>query len=505
MDLVAGRTPERPWALAAAALLALAGIGDAQFLVILHCFPGAQEALGCAAGSGCARLLASRAAAPLGVPLELWGVVAFSAVLVLLAATALGITARRRRRLGLALRVLTGAMVVVGMLLTLDAHRLAATCPYCRTAALIIGVLAVAVWCWRPGSGAAPESPDQPEEVPPAALAVPSRIAPLLWPVLLLPLALVLLVDVLLTVQAHTVVLRQGEVAVAEVDLRRMDVGPREGAQVVGAQAIRGYARRRLALHALEALADDRHAPEAAVLAPLLARPPQDAEVALRALLPAGAEPGVALADPSPLFVQAEDWALALPAPAGVSDGVAPAQVLLAIDATCPVCASEVRELAWTLDRLPHHPQVRVLVGAAPADAAAQGIAQALDRAPAGAAWPLLVTLLARADPGTWTGPELGRALATAAGPAALGSADQARIAARTEAVRRLGGTRPRPQLFLDGRRLAGFCPREALSALFAEIDAMRHAGDLLPDLAGLRASTTGSIVTPGDARTPPR
>jgi uncharacterized membrane protein len=128
--------PSRDWLFTA---IAAAGVLVAGYLGVTKLAGGA--AAFCAAGGGCDMVQASRYAMLLGVPTALWGVVAYSAVVVL---SVLGLT---RARWVAAFAIAAGMVGFFAYLTWLEVFVIRALCGYCLVSAgLAVALLAVLLW-----------------------------------------------------------------------------------------------------------------------------------------------------------------------------------------------------------------------------------------------------------------------------------------------------------------------------------------------------------------------
>ena len=121
---------------AAAALLALVGVGDSVYLTIQHLL---GNTLRCTLTSGCSEVLGSPYASLAGVPLAAFGAVAYFTAFSLATLLAFGYTKARTL-----LTVLVAAMFSVTLwLLYLQAFVLQAFCQYCLLSAAVTTLLAI--------------------------------------------------------------------------------------------------------------------------------------------------------------------------------------------------------------------------------------------------------------------------------------------------------------------------------------------------------------------------
>lgn len=131
--------PSRDWLVAA---VATAGFVVAGYLTVTKLLGG--SAAFCTAGGGCDAVQSSRYAMLLGVPVALWGALAYAAVAALAAA---GLTATRW---SWAFAIAAGAVGFSAYLTWISATVIRALCGYCLTSgAIAVVLLALLIW-WRP-------------------------------------------------------------------------------------------------------------------------------------------------------------------------------------------------------------------------------------------------------------------------------------------------------------------------------------------------------------------
>ena len=134
--------PSRDWLVIA---VAAAGFAVAGYLTVTKLMGG--TAVFCEAGGGCDAVQSSRYAMMLGVPVALWGALAYAAVGALAVA---GLTVARWQ---IAFAIAAGAVGFSGYLTWISASVIRAFCVYCLTSgALAVILLAVLVW-HRPVGG----------------------------------------------------------------------------------------------------------------------------------------------------------------------------------------------------------------------------------------------------------------------------------------------------------------------------------------------------------------
>ena len=126
--------------------VAAAGLAVAGYLTVTKLMGG--NAAFCEAGGGCDAVQSSRYAMLLGVPVALWGALAYAAVAGLAAA---GLTATRWQW---AFAIAAGAVGFSAYLTWISASVIHAFCPYClASGAVAVALLAVLIWR-RPAASA---------------------------------------------------------------------------------------------------------------------------------------------------------------------------------------------------------------------------------------------------------------------------------------------------------------------------------------------------------------
>ena len=135
----AGRPPLAATLLdAAAAVLALVGVGDSVYLTVEHLLGNTVR---CTVTSGCSEVLGSPYASLWGVPLAAFGAMAYFTAFSLATLSAFGYTKARTL-----LTILVAAMFAATLwLLYVQAFVLGAFCQYCLLSAAITTLLAVIV------------------------------------------------------------------------------------------------------------------------------------------------------------------------------------------------------------------------------------------------------------------------------------------------------------------------------------------------------------------------
>ncbi len=321
----------------------------------------------------------------------------------------------------------------------------------------------------------------------------------------------------------RAVVAQEQDLVIHRFQLERLLAGSASASALLRQRLAERLLARRLDLELLAAEADRQHLPLARYLAPLIpggasssaAAPALQAELRRlrggdgagtdRIRLPALAQAQLADAD------WAASWTGTELGVGATADHASAPPLLLVVDASCEVCASQIRDLDWAMRRLPAPPELGVLVRAQPGDASAQriagGIAAAAEQH---RGWDLLRAIACSPPPagGAWDRDAV-LALARQLGLAQerfLGQLDA--VATRTRIDRQQGvvaalvGSAPLPRLYLDRHPLGGYCPREALVGILASAQALVEPEDLLIDLPRLGAASA-SAQAPSTASPP--
>lgn len=115
--------------------LGLTGLLDAVYLTVKHYTGGIVP---CSLTNGCETVLTSQFAVFGGLPIALWGIFYYLALIIL---AALFLQLGSRRLLGLAFGLVTAGVFTYAVLIYLQAQILAAWCAYCLLSAVMTTII----------------------------------------------------------------------------------------------------------------------------------------------------------------------------------------------------------------------------------------------------------------------------------------------------------------------------------------------------------------------------
>ncbi len=503
MDSAVVESSPRPWALHLGTMAAILGMLLCVVLCQMHL---AADPAGCPSGGGCARLMASRWSAPLGVPLALLGFVFEALLLQALARAAVSPSARAHRWVG---TLLTAALIAVGASLLLMVH-LHGACPLCLAldGALVAQAALFALWLRA-----------QPAADP--GLAGTPAILRLVYPLIFVPTFLLVAVDLQREHERRHVVASVGDVRIAQSDLERLGVGMRQADRAIDSDIDRALLRRRLDIDLIARQAEAARQDATTYLRAQAHLDPSvsDAGAEQEAVERLHAAADMLLVPPREAVVRPADYDSAWSA----GSPQAPIRVLAVIRPDCGVCMSQIRELVWC--RVHGHgigdAEVRISVliandeqtlrapparepASAPADAVT--LSRAVAAGAAGprvggeppASWRMLVRIGAQADPSAITRAQVLAWLHDEGLSESDLSAGDAALLAQAATAHRLLGRDATPRLFLQDMPLGGYCPRERLCGAIGEAQALLAGHEVATELdPALQVSASAGFVSP--------